>query len=63
MRHIIDKGIGKFASRKLIAFIIATVYLALALVSEDAWVIVTTVYIGGQSAVDITERIIRARAR
>jgi len=52
MRHIIDKGLEKIVSRKLLAWVTATSLLLFADLASSDWVIITTVYIGGQTIID-----------
>ena len=52
MRHIIDKGLEILVSRKLLAWATATALLLFADLASGDWVIITTVYIGGQTIID-----------
>jgi len=61
MRAWLDRTMGKFASRKLTAWVTATVLLATGDLSMTVWETVTLVYIGTQGATDVAERIMRAR--
>ncbi|MAF26127.1 hypothetical protein CL634_11245 [bacterium] len=57
MRHLIDKGLQKIVSRKLLAWATATALLLFADLTSSDWVIITTVYIGGQTVVDTVARL------
>jgi hypothetical protein len=57
MRHIIDKGLNKLISRKLMAWATATCLLMFADLASSDWVIITCVYIGGQTVVDTVARL------
>ncbi len=57
MRHIIDKGLDKMVSRKLMAWVTATGLLAFADLASSDWVIITCVYIGSQTVVDTVARL------
>jgi len=57
MRHIIDKGLDKMVSRKLLAWATATGLLMFADLASSDWVIITCVYIGGQTVVDTVARL------
>ena len=57
MRHIIDKGLSKLVSRKLMAWATATGLLLFADLASGDWVIITCVYIGGQTVVDTVARL------
>ena len=57
MRHIVDKGLEKLVSRKLLAWATATVLLMFADLTSSDWVIITCVYIGGQTVVDTVARL------
>lgn len=49
----IDKFLSKFISRKLMVFIISVVALFNDKITGDNFIILATVYIGSQAAVDI----------
>ena len=57
MRHIIDKGLQKLVSRKLMAWTTATCLLLFADLASSDWVIITTVYIGGQTIIDAVAKL------
>ncbi len=53
MQEKIDKALGKWASRKLIVWGTATVFLAIGSLTSGDWVAVSLTYIGLQGAADI----------
>lgn len=55
-REWIDRNLGKFASRKLIVFINATVGLYLGLMTGTEWTIIATAYISIEGVTNIVER-------
>jgi len=57
MKHILDKGLNKLVSRKLMAWATATALLLFADLTSPDWVIITCVYIGGQTVVDTVARL------
>jgi hypothetical protein len=57
----IDLFLNKWISRKLIAFLIASIALLGSKIDGDNWVVITCIYIGSQTAVDIVERINRSK--
>ena len=57
MKHIIDKGLNKLISRKLMAWATATCLLMFTDLASSDWVIITCVYIGGQTVVDTVARL------
>jgi len=57
MRHIIDKGLQKLVSRKLLAWTTATSLLLFSDLTSADWVIITTVYIGGQTIIDAVAKL------
>jgi hypothetical protein len=57
MKHILDKGLNKMVSRKLMAWGTATALLMFADLASSDWVIITCVYIGGQTVVDTVARL------
>tara|TARA_R110002074_G_scaffold160706_3_gene318215 strand:- start:1046 stop:1234 length:189 start_codon:yes stop_codon:yes gene_type:complete len=57
MRHIIDRALGKLVSRKLLAWGTATCLLLFSDLTSGDWVIITTVYIGGQTVIDAVAKL------
>tara|TARA_R100000808_G_C2140179_1_gene147987 strand:+ start:1108 stop:1290 length:183 start_codon:yes stop_codon:yes gene_type:complete len=57
MRHVLDKFLEKLVSRKLLAWLTATSLLMFADLDSSDWVIITTVYIGGQTVVDAVAKL------
>ena len=57
VRHIIDRGLDKLVSRKLLAWTTATCLLLFADLASSDWVIITTVYIGGQTIIDAVSQL------
>ena len=49
---VVDLWLEKFTSRKLMVWTTATVLMALALIESGDWVMISALYIGGQSIVD-----------
>ena len=59
-KHLIDKFLDKFVSKKLIVFILACIFLIADKVMAEQWINIAMVYIGSQAAVDM---IIKLRDR
>ena len=57
MKHIMDKSLDKLVSRKLLAWTTATALLLFADLASSDWVIITCVYIGGQTVGDTVARL------
>ena len=57
MKHILDRGLNKLISRKLLAWTTATALLAFADLESADWVIITCVYIGGQTVIDAVAKL------
>ncbi len=57
MKHLLDKGLEKLISRKLLAWGTATALLLFADLTSPDWVMITCVYIGGQTVVDTVARL------
>ena len=57
MRHILDKGLDKLVSRKLLAWSTATGLLLFADLASADWIIITCVYIGGQTVIDAVAKL------
>tara|TARA_R110002060_G_scaffold73851_1_gene82861 strand:- start:109 stop:282 length:174 start_codon:yes stop_codon:yes gene_type:complete len=52
-----DKGLEKLVSRKLLAWATATSLLLFSDLTSGDWVIITTVYIGGQTIIDAVAKL------
>jgi len=50
---VLDGLVGRLASKKLIAFAVATVLLFLHIITNDQWYFITLAYIGGQHVHDL----------
>jgi hypothetical protein len=61
-KEIVDKYVNKFVSRKLLAFVIATVALFTGVLISGDWVVIAAVYIGAQAATDIIKDIYKAKS-
>lgn len=57
MVALVDKYSDKFISRKFLAWIVSTGLLVFNFLTPDIWMTITSVYIGSQSIVDLTEKI------
>ena len=57
MKHALDKGLDKIISRKLLAWATATCLLLFSDLQSSDWVIITTVYIGGQTVIDAVAKL------
>lgn len=56
-KHGIDKALEKLISRKLLVWITATGLLAFADLTSSDWVLISAIYIGGQTVVDIVGKL------
>ncbi len=56
MQEKLDQLLGKWASRKLIVWGTATLFLGMGTLASDDWVAVSLAYIGLQGAADIASR-------
>jgi len=56
MRQVIDKGISKLVSRKLLVWLTTTYLLLADKVSGDQWVAIALAYIGSQGLADIAAK-------
>ena len=52
-KHSLDKVLDKLISRKLLVWLTATGLLAFSDLSSSDWVLISAIYIGSQSVVDI----------
>jgi len=53
----LDRIFSKVASRKLMVWMTATALMSASALESEHWVWISIVYLGGQSAIDIFERI------
>ncbi len=51
-KAVVDAWVEKVTSRKLLVWTTATVLMGLALIESGDWVMISALYIGGQSVVD-----------
>jgi hypothetical protein len=56
-KHGLDKFLDKVVSRKLLVWITATGLLAFSDLQSSDWVLISAIYIGGQSVVDIVAKL------
>ena len=59
---IIDKGLEKVVSRKLLVWVIATLGVPLGFLSGSEWMQLSMVYIGSQAAMDFALNYTKARS-
>jgi hypothetical protein len=52
---IIDTFLGKWASRKLLVFVIATLLALFGNLTSHDWVIISSIYIGSQAVIDLAK--------
>ncbi len=50
---LVDKYLGKVASRKLTVWVTATVLASFSQIRPEDWVTISLVYIGSQAAIDL----------
>jgi len=56
MRAMIDKGLSKFVSRKLLVWLVTTGLLFVDKVDGDQWIAIALAYIGSQGLADIAAK-------
>ena len=56
-KAFIDTWLEKFTSRKLLVWTTASVLAAYGFVTSGDWVIISAIYIGVQTVVDVVERL------
>jgi hypothetical protein len=52
LRGVLDKGLEKIVSRKLLVWATATGLAATGFLTSADWVVISALYIGGQSVID-----------
>jgi hypothetical protein len=60
-RHGLDRILDRFISRKLLVWIVSTVFMYFAKIESSDWVLISMVYLGSQGALDIAERMTKAK--
>jgi hypothetical protein len=61
-KEIVDRYLNKFVSRKLLAFVIATIGLFAGNLLSGDWVVIAAVYIGAQAATDIIKDVYKSKS-
>ena len=51
-KALLDKGIEKLTSRKLLVWIVATALMWVGNLESADWVVISGLYLGGQSVID-----------
>ena len=49
---VVDAWLGKVTSRKLMVWAAATIMMSLGMIESGDWVMISGLYIGGQSVID-----------
>ena len=57
VKQIMDKGLNKLMSRKLMVWSTATTLTFTGHVTSEDWVIISAIYIGGQTIIDAIARL------
>ena len=57
VRGAIDKGLEKLVSRKLLVWATASALAAYGFLSSGDWVMISALYIGGQSVIDAIAKV------
>tara|TARA_Y100000310_G_scaffold35857_1_gene33823 strand:+ start:361 stop:546 length:186 start_codon:yes stop_codon:yes gene_type:complete len=53
MKQVIDKGLNKLISRKLLSWLTASAFLVLGFVNNEQWTAITIGYVGIQGFADL----------
>ena len=53
MKQVLDKGLNKLISRKLLSWVTASTFLCLGLVNSEQWTAITIGYVGIQGFADL----------
>ena len=57
VRGVVDKGLEKLVSRKLLVWATASGLAAYGFLSSGDWVMISALYIGGQSVIDAIAKV------
>ena len=60
-RNEIDRLVNKWISRKLLVFIIATIALFTKFITSSDWLIVSSIYLGTETTINIIAQYLKAR--
>lgn len=58
---LVDKGLNKLVSKKLLVWVVTCFFFAFGMVKPDHWFLITMLYIGGVSVIDITSKFMEMR--
>ena len=61
MKNIVDNGLNKLFSRKLLVWLVGTVALFTGYVDADNWIALAIGYVGVQSVSDIVAQILKSK--
>ena len=61
-KEFVDRYLAKGISKKLTVFLIGSIALFTGKLTGTDWVIVSAVYIGSQTAVDIYEKLLKSKS-
>jgi hypothetical protein len=56
-KSLLDRGIEKVTSRKLLVWVTASALMAAGVLESGDWVIISGLYLGGQSVIDSIARL------
>ena len=56
-KGFIDTWLEKFTSRKLLVWTVASILAATGHLTSSDWGVISAIYIGGQTVVDVVERL------
>ena len=51
-----DKALGKIISKKLLVWILATVFLLMKIIDKDQWFLITMLWMGAVGVIDIAKQ-------
>ena len=57
VKGLVDKGLEKVLSRKLLVWLTATGLAAAGTVDSADWVVISALYLGGQSVIDAVSKL------
>ncbi len=52
-RETLDKLMSKWISRKLLVFLLATIFLCFKLITNSDWLVISSIYIGTETAITV----------
>lgn len=57
-----DQALEKVISKKLLVWVLSTIMLFMSIINNDQWFMITMLWLGGVSIIDITTKFMEAKS-